>query len=279
MIFLEFRVSENNIILSPFEDFNLGVTLDCGQAFRFAEEDGIFKGMAGDKYIEAEQKENGEVIFYNLSEEEFVGFVCDYFDFNTDYSALRKLYSSDKTMKEAVNFCKGIRILKQDPWETLCSFIISQNNNIKRIKGIIERLCEELGDKTEKGYSFPQPSRLASMKPEDLSFLRAGFRDKYIIDAAVKVSTGEVDLDKIKAGSYDDGIEELTKIKGVGLKVANCVLLYGFYKTEAFPVDVWIKRVLSKFYKDGFPEEFYSTRGIAQQFLFHYIRNAGISIE
>ena len=270
---MNYKVEQNNIIMAPFENFSLALTLDCGQAFRFSEKDGVWEGIVGEKKIKTRQKENGEVIFYNTTEEEFLTFISDYFDFNTDYNCLKELYKQNETLKNAIEYCGGIRILKQNSWEALCSFIISQNNNIKRIKGIIERLCEAFGEKTEDGYLFPHPEVLAEKTPEDLSFLRAGFRDKYIIDAARKVASGEVDFDKIKAASLEEAIEELTKIRGVGLKVASCVLLYGFHKTEAFPVDVWIKRVLSEYYPEGFPKEFYETRGIAQQFLFHYIRN------
>ncbi len=270
---MNYRLEENNIIMAPFENFSLALTLDCGQAFRFAEKDGVWEGLVGKKKIKAMQRENGEVVFYDTSEEEFCGFISDYFDFNTDYNQLKELYKIDKTMEKAVDFCGGIRILKQESWETLCSFIISQNNNIKRIKGIIDRLCEAFGEETKEGYLFPRPEVLADKTPEELSFLRAGFRDKYIIDAARKVSSGEVDFEKIKTASLEDAIEELTKIRGVGLKVASCVLLYGFNRKDAFPVDVWIKRALEEFYPEGFPSEFYETRGIAQQFLFHYIRN------
>ncbi len=269
---MNYSVENNNIILKSRPDFDLYLTLDCGQCFRFSEENGVVSGMVGARLIKASQNENGDIVFFGTSEEEFKNIIVPYFDLETDYDALKRFYSSDETMKKAVESCGGIRILRQDSWEALCSFIISQNNNIKRIKGIVERLCEKFGEKTPDGYTFPGPEKLASLSREDLSELRAGFRDKYILDAAAKVASGEVKFEKIRNAPYEEALEELMKIKGVGLKVANCVLLYGFYRTEAFPVDVWVKRVLERFYKNGFPKEFYETRGIAQQFLFHYIR-------
>ncbi len=273
---MKYSIENNNIVLKCYQDFDLYLTLDCGQCFRFYEENKIVSGMVGEKLIKAEQKENGDVIFYDISEEEFKSIIIPYFDFETDYDALKRQFGTEETMKKAVENCGGIRILKQDSWEALCSFIISQNNNIKRIKGIVLRLCENFGEKKDGGYTFPSAEKLASLSREDLSELRAGFRDKYILDAAKKVSSGEVSFEKIRNSDYNTALEELMKIKGVGLKVANCVLLYGFYRTEAFPVDVWVKRVLERFYKNGFPEEFYKTRGIAQQFLFHYIRTLEI---
>lgn len=163
--------------------------------------------------------------------------------------------------------------MRQEPWEALCSFIISQNNNIPRIKGIIKRLCESFGEELESGmYTFPSPEVLSGKAPEDLASLRAGFRAKYIIDAANKVSSGEIDFDKIAASPIEFGRQELQKIKGVGKKVAECTLLYGFGKYEAFPEDVWVKRIMAEMYPDGLPACTKGSEGIAQQYLFHWRR-------
>ncbi|MBR2877035.1 MAG: DNA-3-methyladenine glycosylase 2 family protein, partial [Clostridia bacterium] len=167
----------------------------------------------------------------------------------------------------------GIRILKQDEWETICSFIISQNNNIPRIKKIIENLCETFGEKCGEGYSFPKAETLAKLEVEDLDVLRAGFRSKYILDAAQKIASGKVDLEAIKKMDFENAKSELIKIKGVGEKVAQCSLLYGFARMEAFPVDVWVKRIVSELYPEGLPECINGTQGIAQQYLFHWRRN------
>lgn len=157
--------------------------------------------------------------------------------------------------------------MRQDSWECLISFIISQNNNIPRIKGIIDRLCGMYGGR------FPEAGELSEETPESLEPLRSGFRAKYICDAAVKTASGVTDLAGIAAMPIEDARTELKKISGVGPKVAECVLLFGMHRTDAFPVDVWIKRVLSEYYPNGFPEYLKENAGIAQQYLFHYIRN------
>ena len=185
-----------------------------------------------------------------------------------------KKLSRDGSLKKAISAYPGIRILRQDPWEALCSFIISQNNNIPRIKGIIDRLCTALGDDLGDGdFSFPSPERILEAGAEGLAPLRAGFRVKYRLDAAEKVANGTVDFDKIKKASPEEGAEELKKIKGVGDKVAACALLYGFGKVDALPVDVWVKKILAELYPGGLPDCTEGVRGIAQQYLFHWRRN------
>lgn len=248
---------------------DLKQTLFCGQCFRFRElSETEFDGFAGDKYVRLTQKEDGMEID---APENDLEFWQDYFDLSLDYSKLLKEFGADKTLMAA---CKGrkIRVLKQLPFETLISFIISQNNNIKRITGIIDRLCECFGEKIDGGYAFPTAERLSVLSEEDLAPLRAGFRAKYIIDAAIKVNSGEVDFEKIKALPDDEAREALKVIKGVGDKVADCVLLFGLYRTSAVPKDVWIKRVNAYYYPDGLPECVGEYAGIAQQYLFDYAR-------
>ena len=267
-------IRKNKDIYITNKDFCLSETLDCGQAFRWkplCDEDG-FEGFSGSKYLKV-LNYNDYIVFKNTTADDFENYWAYYFDLNTDYSYLKQKYSSDETLKKACEYAPGIRLLRQDKWEALCSFIISQNNNIPRIKGIIERLCENFGDKTENGYTFPSANVIAKKSVDDLAPLRAGFRARYIIDAAKKVSSGEVNLDKVSTMPYDEARAELMKIVGVGIKVADCTLLYGMYRTEAFPVDVWIKRVLCEYYPNGLPECIKGSEGIAQQYLFHYIRN------
>lgn len=256
------------------EVFNLELTLDCGQAFRWEkDENGAMCGVIGNTLYKIKQ-ENGELSF-NCGKEEFDSVLRDYLDFDRDYKTLTGSFFADKHLKAAVTEFNGIRILHQQPWETLCSFIISQNNNIPRIKGIIKRLCESFGDEIEEGwYSFPDAERLCGCTVEDLAPLRSGFRAKYIIDAAEKVASGKVDFEKIKSSDISFGREELIKIKGVGKKVAECTLLYGFGKDEAFPEDVWVKRIMAELYPDGMPECTKGYEGIAQQYLFHWRRNS-----
>lgn len=263
--------TENFITVTDFGAFDLGLSADCGQAFRWKQDsNGFWHGIVCGKYLKAKQDGNKLTLF--TTEEDFHSLWCRYFDLETDYGSICQSFSGDKYLCRAVTACPGIHILRQDPWEALCSFIISQNNNIPRIKGIIERLCETFGDEIQGGFAFPAPEKLASLEPEDLAPLRAGFRAKYIIDAARKVASGEVDFEKIRNSPIEFGREELQKICGVGAKVAECTLLYGFYKTDAFPVDVWVRRIMQEMYPDGFPECADGVKGIAQQYLFHWRR-------
>ncbi len=264
---MEYKVSSGDIILYE-NDLELDDVLDTGQAFRWNKiGDNHYVGASLDTPLEI-MGTGGEFILKNTDEETFLKVWAGYFDLGTDYSELRNEYSKDPTLRSACEFSGGIRLLRQDSWEALVSFIFSSNNNITRIKGIISRLSEHYGH-------FPTPKEIAVESPESLGYLRSGFRAGYILDAAGKVASGEVDLENVRKTDYEAAKKELMRIKGVGPKVADCVLLSGFGKTEAFPVDVWMKRVLETYYPDGFPEAFYGTRGIAQLYLFNYIRKKG----
>ena len=251
--------------------FNLAQTLNCGQCFRFYESGGRHCGVVLDKYIEIAETDGKLTICSDkeITEDE----LCSFFDFTLNYDEINAVLSQDETMKSAIEYAGGIRILRQNTWEVLCSFILSQNNNIKRIAGIIERLCENFGDDIGNGhYSFPDASRIAALSVEDLAPIRSGFRAKYVIDAAKKVCSGEVNINELFLLDTESAREVLMKINGVGPKVADCVLLFGFHKLDAFPKDVWIKKALSEFYPDGVPDFIVKYGGIAQQYLFHYIR-------
>lgn len=263
---MDYLKKGSDIILKQ-SDFNLDETLDCGQAFRWEKDGNTYKGARLNKSLTI-SCENGSDIFrfHNTTEEDFIDIWADYFDLHTDYGELKERFSQDETLRKACSFAGGIRILKQDSWEALSSFIISQNNNIPRIKGIIGRLCEHYG-------GYPAPEQMADETAESLGFLRAGFRAKYIVDAVAKVLSGEVDLQNVKNMDIDDARKTLQTIKGVGPKVAECALLFGFYRVEAFPVDVWVKRVMANWYPNGLPRCVKGFEGIAQQYLFHYIRN------
>ncbi len=270
---MKYIEKENDIILTQISCFNIELCLFCGQAFRWKKnDDGSFSGIVKNKNVRIFQKEN-EIIFKNTSKEDFEGIWVPYFDLERDYEEICKIISADGYINEAVKEYYGIRILRQEPWEALCSFIISQNNNIPRITGIIERLCESFGEKTGEGYSFPSYERMKNLTAEDLSPLRAGFRSKYIIDAVQKLNSGEISLEKIENMPIEEARQELMKIKGVGAKVAECTLLYGFGRIEAFPVDVWVKRIMSEMYEQGLPQCTKGVEGIAQQYLFHWRRN------
>lgn len=260
---MSYYVKGNDIYLQQ-KDFDLEQTLDCGQAFRWEKTKEGFCGTAFNKKLFIEDKKDC-FVFKNTKDSDFCDIWVDYFDLKTDYLLFKEEYSEDETLRKACTFAWGIRLLKQESFEALCSFIISQNNNIPRIKGIIGRLCEMFG-------GFPSAEELSGATVEDLAPLRAGFRAKYLVDCAKKVADGEINLKEIKNIPIEDARGELKKIMGVGPKVAECGLLYGMYRIEAFPIDVWIKKVLNKYYPQGFPEKYDKTKGIAQQYLFHYIR-------
>lgn len=269
---MDYIIDNGNIILEDVNCFNIALCLDCGQAFRWSQaENGEWQGVAGGKYLRIKQ-EGSTVTLFNTTEEDFSCWWSKYFDLDRDYKNIISTYT-DESLKIACKEYEGIRILKQDEWEAICSFIISANNNIPRIKGIIERFCREFGEKVGEGYTFPTAQRIAKLTVEDLAPIRAGFRAKYIIDAAQKIASCQVDIEKIKALPFDEAKAELLKIKGVGEKVAQCALLYGFGRIEAFPVDVWVKRIVAELYPDGLPECIKGTEGIAQQYLFHWRRN------
>lgn len=259
----------------PTECFDLGLSLDCGQAFRWKQDEaGVWSGAAYGKFLKIKQEADGNLVFYNTSQEDFNNIWADYLDLNRDYASLCKTFLADESLKTAVEAYPGIHILNQEPWEALCSFIISQNNNIPRIKGIVERFCTAFGEEIEPGvYSFPTADKISALTVENLAPLRAGFRAKYLLDAAKKVSDGTVDLEELKTMDIDEARESLQQICGVGPKVAECVLLYSCRRPEAFPRDVWVKRIMEELYPNGLPECVNGVQGIAQQYLFHWRRN------
>lgn len=280
--------NEHTLILEGVSDFELKDIFECGQCFRWDRTDnGSYVGIAQGRAIRI-SKNDDRVTIENTTKEEFESFWRNYLDLDFDYEALKKTLSKDVVLKEAIKSGEGIRILNQDLWECVLSFIISANNNIPRIKGIIKIFCEIFGDEIflgeDKFYTFPSAEKLSGIKAEDLKPLRAGYRDKYIIDAIEKVNTQEVDLEFVKKAPYEDAKKEIMKIKGVGNKVADCILLFGAGKKNAFPVDVWIKRVMETLYKDEMKdmdisqfakERFGNFGGYAQQYLFYHMREIG----
>lgn len=288
-----------NLTVKNIHCLSLDLTLDCGQSFRWQKNaaghwcavvSGTKDGKRIFKFGELSQDPNtGYITFYNCSVDEFYKFWVPYFDLERNYDTILNTYKAtgDKSLNAAIDKYYGIRITNQDPWETLCSFIISQNNNIPRIKGIIERLCETYGERVrlvpvvdENGlkydkefFTFPSAEDIAKLGEDDLAPIRAGFRNKYIIDAAQKVASGKIDLEKLKKLPLAEAEAELLKITGVGPKVAQCALLYGCGQIDAFPVDTWVKKIMEELYPNGLPECTTGTRGIAQQYLFHWRRN------
>jgi len=264
----------NDTVVRRVRHFDLEQTLDCGQCFRWRKNaDGSYSGVALGRELTVGQR-GGDLIFHDTAPGDFRRLWRPYFDLDRDYGAVKRALCSDPVMRRAVDFCPGMRVARQEPWEALCTFIISQNNNIPRIKGIVQRLCEGFGRLLPGGgFAFPGPERLAGLQPQDLADIRSGFRARYILDAARLVHAGELELDTLYTLELARARESLMRVKGVGPKVAECALLYGLGRAECFPVDVWIARALEQLYPGGFPAAFAPVAGIAQQYLFHYIRH------
>ncbi len=254
--------------------FALPETLDCGQAFRWRRrEDSSWEGVAGGRYLRVESQ-GEDVCLWGVGEEA-LPFWREYFDLGRDYQALEVLFRRNPQLRRAMDLCPGIRVLHQEPWETLCTFILSANNNIPRIKGIVERLCQGWGREVPgtELRAFPAPEVLAPLAEDDLAPLRAGWRSAYLLDAARQVAEGRLDLSEVALLPTPEAEARLLAVKGVGKKVAQCVLLFGFGRVECVPMDVWMKRVMAELYPRGFPGYLRPYGGIAQQTLFHYYRS------
>lgn len=271
---MELKTIGRDLLLVNQQNFDPFVSCECGQCFRFERVcDSSYRLFACGRRLDIEKTADGW-LFLDISESEFRSGFYDYFDLERDYGEIINGFSADEIVSKAAKLGNGIRIFRQDPWETLVSFIISQNNNIPRIKKIINLLCELLGEEKNGFYTFPTSRKILSAGTEGIAPIKSGFRAKYIIDAAEKIENGEVSIERIKSSDYESALAELKRIRGVGDKVANCVLLFGFGFYEAFPIDVWVKRVIGKYYGDSFdPTSFGRYAGIAQQYLFNYERN------
>lgn len=277
---------ENNVILTEVCDFSVSQTLECGQCFHFKRigenEYGI---SAYDKLLHIKQKED-EIVFYNTSIEEFNNIWKNYFDLDKDYGRIKEiLKKKSDVLNEAMDEMWGVRILNQEFFETLISFIISQNKQIPHIKQIVETISKQYGKYLgslcgQDFYSFPHCDELAKVSIQELRECKVGFRAPYIFDAVSKVCDGTInESDFIKLNS-EDTMLKLMEIKGVGEKVANCVMLFSLGKRDAFPVDVWIKRIMEYLYfhenisKEEIRRKAYEMfgeyGGYAQQYLFYY---------
>lgn len=282
----------NRIIIKDILDFDPKHIFECGQCFRwYVEEDSSYTTIAHGKVINV-KKEDNDVILSNTNMEDFKSIWYNYFDLGKDYFAIKKELSKDPILKEAINFGQGMRLLNQDSYETLISFIISANNQIPRIKKAVELISNDLGDYAGSWngrayHAFPSPDKLASLDSEYIQDkYRVGFRADRIRETSRRVSEGEFDLQSIYDKTRDEGKDLLTTLPGVGPKVSDCILLFAFDKEEAFPVDVWVKRVMEYFYlkKETSPKEiglsgariFGRLAGYAQQYLFYYARELGI---
>ena len=258
------------------DNFDLGQICRSGQCFRMEQTgENSYRVIAGDKYLELTQ-EKGIVNFF-CPEEDFIFFWIRYFDLDCDYQQyIEKINPRDKYLTEAVKLGNGIRILQQDLWEMIITFLISQQNNITRIKRCIENISREFGEKkiSSNGveyYAFPTPQALSQASEEQLKACNLGYRAKYVLDTARKTACGEISLDEIRNMKYKDARQELLKLYGVGEKVADCICLFGLHQLDAFPIDTHIRQALDAHYKRGFPNRRYKgCRGIIQQYIFYY---------
>jgi len=250
-------------------------TFDCGQCFRWNEDaEGRWRGVASGKAAVV-WAENGRTYIECALDD--IYFWRDYLDMDTDYEEARRSIEVCDYLRDCAAYGEGIRILRQDKWEALCSFIISQCNNIPRIKGIVEKLSSLYGDIVAAPWgearSFPTAERVAQLTEADLAPLRSGYRAPYILAAAKAVASGELDLEETALLPCNEARAELKKLGGVGDKVANCVVLFGLHQLDAFPVDVWIKRALAANMPKGFdPSSLGKYAGLAQQYMFYHAR-------
>ena len=288
------KMKQQKYIIENQESFELKDIFECGQCFRWNKnEDGTYTGVINKGVLNVE-KQGKNVIFTGVLDGDIEEIVRFYFDLDRNYEEIKaQLSNIDKYLKTSVEYGKGIRILNQDLWETIISFIISANNNIPRIKGIIERISEKYGAEIEwngkKYYTFPTPEQLSQATVEDLRALGTGFRDVRIFETTQKVLMGEVDLDKIAKKDTLTAREELLTLSGVGPKVADCILLFSTLKRfDVFPIDVWVRRVMNELYIKNEDEnkvskkeimkiaeqKFGAIQGLAQQYLFYWKREA-----
>ena len=283
---------DNLVILEDVENFDAKAIFTCGQAFRWYEEkDGSFTTVHLGRVLNVLNKDD-KVIFKGTNLEEFNEIWIDYFDLNTDYQSIRKSLANNKILANAMEYGKGIRILNQNHFEMLISFIISANNMIPRIRKSIEVISMRYGkficeDENRKYYSFPTVEELSKATVEELRELaKVGFRDKRIFDTVNMIKNENIDLDSFENLETDVLREELLKFSGVGNKVADCIMLFSYKRGEVFPVDVWIKRVMEElFIKEETPVKkiskeadriFGKYAGYAQQYLFYYGREEKI---
>ncbi|EHI97345.1 8-oxoguanine DNA glycosylase domain-containing protein [Clostridium sp. DL-VIII] len=308
MDYKNIKFSKDHVIIEGVKNFKLKHIFECGQIFRFEEiEENDFIVIAFGKLIEVKEEGNN-VIIYNTNEEEFNRIWLSYFDLNRDYSDIKEELSKDVLLKQSIEFGYGVRVLNQDPFEMLLSFIISARNNIPSIKKTVNKISakwgKEINYKNKVYYAFPSIYEVKDATLEEIQETGASFRSKYLIDTIKNVYNSVKDenlklneensyikynLDYIKRLSDDECHDALQEFKGVGSKVADCIMLFSMEKTSAFPVDVWVKRAMIHFYgaEDSSlnkirifgRNKFGKLSGFAQQYLFYYARENKISID
>lgn len=269
------------------ENFSIRQICESGQCFRLEKLEGqeeIYGLTAFGRHLVIRQKDNE--ISFDCPADEYENLWKGYFDLEEDYGAIiRSIDERDIYLQKAAAFGNGIRILKQDLWEMIISFIVSQQNNIKRIRKCIDLLCRRYGEKKETAdgsifFDFPTPKALSGASLEELYACNLGYRSRYVRETAICVLNGGVDLDAVRVMGYKEAKTELMKLCGVGIKVAECVCLFALHKTEAFPVDTHINKVMKEQYPEGFPFQRYrGYEGTLQQYIFYYDLTGGREFE
>lgn len=285
---------EQKYVLKNATSFEPKDIFECGQCFRWnKEDDGSYTGIFKNNVLNV-KKEKSDVIFQGICDGDIKNICTDYFDLNTNYEEIKnKLSKIDDYLKTSIEYGQGIRILNQDLWETIISFIISANNNIPRIKGIIERISRKYGNKivyrNKEYYTFPSMEALGQASVEDLRALGLGFRDKRIYETTKMFLNKEVTLEELENEKDVEVLrEKLMTLSGVGGKVADCIMLFSLKKFEVFPIDVWVRRVMNELYikeedenkvskkllQNLAKEKYAELAGLAQQYLFYWKREA-----
>lgn len=290
-------MKEQSYVLNNVKSFEPKHIFECGQCFRWNwEQDNSYTGVVGKNVLNV-KKEQDNIIIKGVGRDNLKDVCTTYFDLNTNYEIIKENLSQiDEYMKKSIEYGQGIRILDQEVWEALISFIISANNNIPRIKGIIERISRKYGQEMEwndkKYYTFPTPEELSKAQVKDLRNLGLGFRDIRVFETTRMVVNNEIELQALeKIEDVNELREELLKFPGVGPKVADCIMLFSLKKYEVFPIDVWVRRVMTELYfhtQEGqvkvkpnhqrilefAQNKFGNLAGLAQQYLFYYARNS-----
>ena len=281
--------------IPKIETFQAQHIFECGQCFRWNQEkDGSYTGVFQNNVLNVKE-ENAKITFQGICQKDIQEVVTEYFDLNRNYEEIQKtLNQVDDPLKQSISYGKGIRLLNQDLWETIISFIISANNNIPRIKGIIERISKQYGNKIEwkekNYYTFPSIKQLSKASIKELRALGLGFRDKYVYETTQTILKREVDLEKLHLEKDTKKVQDtLLTLSGVGPKVADCIMLFSTLKRlDVFPIDVWVRRVMNDLYIHNPQEEkvkkkeieklakqkYGELAGIAQQYLFYWKREA-----
>ena len=269
-------------------DYDLAATLGCGQAFRWEKHGETWTSVVQGRRVELRQRGNRIAVRCAVAQANW-DWLVDYLQIRTDLAAILATFPDDEPMRHAVTQCRGLRLLRQEPWECLASFILSSTKQIVQIRQIIRHLCERHGHRvaapadTPPAFAFPTAEQIAALSETQLRACKMGFRAPYLLGTARAVATGEIDLEKLRALPLDAARAKLIELPGVGRKIADCVLLFGYGFDGAFPIDVWVLRALRELYFSGRKvnarriEKFAATHfgphaGYAQQYLFHYMR-------